>query len=82
LCIVKNSDYTIGIAPVTDFSNAFRGIDFRKMPYQISIRTNLTDKNDRDISSIDWTMDIRHILEKEVRAKYPDAKIRVLEDPA
>jgi hypothetical protein len=80
--IIKNISYWIGIAPVTDFSNAFRGIDFRSMPYQISMRVNLVDKNQRKVSSIDWTMKIRNLLEEKVRKKYPDAKIRVLEDPA
>ena len=79
--IIKNVDYWIGIAPVIDFSNAFRGVQFRKMPYQISMRVNLVDKNKRKVSSIDWTMRFRNYLEKHVRKKYPDAKIRVLEDP-
>ena len=79
--IIKNIDYWIGIAPVIDFSNAFRWVAFRQLPNQISLRVNLVDKDKRDVSSIDWTMKIRNYLEKEVRKKYPDAKIRVLEDP-
>ncbi len=79
--IIKNISYWIWIAPVIDFSNAFRWIANRRMSYQISLRVNLVDKDRRKISSIDWTLKFRNYLEKEIRKKYPDAKIRVLEDP-
>ena len=82
ISIIKNISYWIWIAPVVDFANAFRWIGFRKQTNQISLRVNLIDKNKRDLSSIDFTMKIRDILEKKVWEKYPDAKIRVLEDPA
>jgi len=80
--IIDNISYWIWIAPVIDFANAFRWVAFRKQANQISLRVNLIDKNKRDLSSIDFTMQIRDVLEKEVWKKYPDAKIRVLEDPA
>jgi len=81
-CIIKNVIYAVGTAPVTDFSNAFRGVDFRKMPYQITTRVNLIDKNERDLSSIDFAIEFRKIFEKLFREKYPEAKVRLLEDPA
>ncbi len=80
--IIKNISYRVWTAPIIDFSNAFRWSDFRKNPNQISMQVNLIDKTKRDLSSIDFTMDIRPVLEKYVRSKYPTAKIRVLEDPA
>jgi len=79
--IIDNISYWIGIAPVLDFANGFRGIAFRSMPYQISLRVDLVDKNKREVSSIDWTIKIRKYLEKKLWEKYPDAKVRVLEDP-
>ncbi len=80
--IIKNIAYRVWIAPIIDFSNAFRWIAFRSNPNQISMRVNLIDKTKRKLSSIDFTMLIRKQLEKYVRSKYPHAKIRVLEDPA
>ena len=80
--IIKNIAYRIGTAPIIDFSNAFRWIDFRQNPNQISMQVNLIDKTKRNLSSIDFTMSLRNQLEKYVRSKYPHAKIRVLEDPA
>ena len=82
LKIIKNISYQVWIAPIIDFANAFRWVDFRKNPNQISMRVNLIDKTKRDTSSIDFTMKIRKILEEKVWTKYPTAKIRVLEDPA
>ena len=80
--IIKNIAYRVWVAPIIDFSNAFRWIAFRRNPNQISMQVNLIDKTKRDLSSIDFTMDIRPVLEKYVWSKYPHAKIRVLEDPA
>ncbi len=80
-CIIKNVDFAVGIAPVIDFSNAFRWVSFRNQPYQITTRVNLIDKSKRNLSSIDFTLDFRHIFENLFWKKFPNAKVRVLEDP-
>lgn len=82
LCIIKNVDYSVWIAPIIDFANAFRWVTSRKMPNQVSLRINLLDKTKRDLSSIDFTTKLRPYIEKKLWSKYPDVKIRVLEDPA
>jgi len=82
LCIIKNVDYSVWIAPIISFANAFRWVSFRKLPNQISLRLNLTDKNNRKLSSIDFSSELRPYIEDKIWKKYPDAKIRVLEDPA
>jgi multidrug efflux pump subunit AcrB len=80
-CIIDNVSYAVGTNPVIDFSNAFRWVSFRKQANQITSRVNLLDKSQRDLSSIDFVLKFRPIFEKIVWSKYPDAKIRVLEDP-
>lgn len=82
LDIVKNTSYWIWVAPIVDFANAFRWVSFRSQQNQISLRVNLIDKEKRKMSSIDFTMKMRDILKKQIWEKYPDAKIRLLEDPA
>jgi hypothetical protein len=47
----------------------------------ISTRINLISVNDRDISSEQFTILIRPYLKKYLLTKYPELRIRLLEDP-
>ncbi len=80
--IIKSNYFAIGIAPIIDFSNWFRGINFRQWENQLSVRLNLISKKDRNLSSTIFTQDLRRSFRKAVLKKYPDVKIRLLEDPA
>lgn len=65
-----------------DFANLFRGWSQRIWEYQISSRINLTSKDEFDrIKSEDYVIKIRPLLREFILNKYPDAKIRLLEDP-
>jgi len=45
------------------------------------MRINLIEKEKRDISSEQFAIQFRPLLRKYILSKYPDAKIRLLEDP-
>ncbi|MDP2396217.1 MAG: hypothetical protein Q8S84_00570 [bacterium] len=51
------------------------------MSNQISTRINLIDSNVRDIKSEEYTIKIRSLLKNYLHNKYPDIKLRLMEDP-
>ena len=51
------------------------------MENQISMRINLKHAADRKIKSEEWVIQVRPILEEFLRSRFPDCKIRLLEDP-
>jgi len=79
--IIKDISCEIGIAPIIDFNNAFRWVSFRKNSNQISCEISFLDKDKREYSSIDFTEMVRKYIEAKVWDKYPNSKIRVLENP-
>ena len=81
LSIIKWVAWWVGIAPVPDFANTFRSSMMRNWEQYISTRVNLISVDKRDISSEQFTIAIRPYLKKYLLAKYPDIKVRLLEDP-
>lgn len=81
LRIVENVNASIWDRLPADFANLFRGGNNRVMENQISMRINLTAANKRSLKSEEWVIAIRPLLESMLREKYPDIKIRLLEDP-
>jgi hypothetical protein len=51
------------------------------MPNQISARVNLIPNKERDIKSEQYVIQIRPLLKNYLYEKYPDIKLRLLEDP-
>ncbi len=83
LDIVHSVSSTLGTPFMWDFANLFRGWLDRNASYQISSRINLNSKeeNKKRIKSEYYTFQIRPLLHKYILEKYPDVKIRLLEDP-
>jgi len=81
LRIVKDINATVGDRFLPDFANLFRGGNNRIGENQISIRINLTPSADRDITSEDFVIQLRPILENAIMNKYKDITMRLLEDP-
>lgn len=82
LNIVENISSTIWDRFLWDFANLFRWGSNRVMSNQISTRINLISSNDRDIKSEEYTIKIRSLLKNYLYKKYPDIKLRLMEDPA
>ncbi len=70
---------TSGERFLPDFANLFRGSQSRRLENQSSLRVNLSEE--REVSSEEYVIRIRPILRDRLLEKYPDAKIRLLEDP-
>lgn len=83
LKITKNISSSIGIPFMWDFANLFRWWWDRKDENQISSRINLLPKEEykQRIKSEIFTFEIRPLLREYLLSKYPDIKIRLLEDP-
>lgn len=62
-----------------DFANLFRGSQNRAMEHQSSLRVQISEN--RGLSSEQYVIALRPILRDKMLAAYPDAKIRLLEDP-
>lgn len=83
LQITDNISSTVWEAFLPDFSNLFRGGLMRQNEYELSLRINLVPKeevSDR-ISSENFTIQMRPLLRNYLLEKFPDVKIRLLEDP-
>lgn len=76
------TDYqtSIGQAGVIDFNGLLRGAGNKRGPHVAEIRVNLTDKKQRDTSSIDLVRMLRSKMEL-VQARYPGSVIKLVEDP-
>ncbi len=86
--LVKNISSTIGQPFMWDFANLFRWWGYRAWENQISSRINLyspeeyeklTSKN--RINSEEFVIKTRTYLKKYLLEKFPDIKLRLLEDP-
>lgn len=86
--IIKNISFTSGQAFIWDFANLFRWGWYRTWENQISSRINLYSVNeyleinakDRP-SSEKYVIEIRPLFRDFLLNKYPDIKIKLLEDP-
>ncbi|HTH15508.1 MAG TPA: efflux RND transporter permease subunit [Magnetospirillum sp.] len=76
---VVNLQSWIGFAGVPDFNALQQGTADRQGSYVAEIRVNLTDKHHRAESSIDLVRQWRHQVDA-IRANYPGAKVRLVED--
>lgn len=81
LRIIENVDTSVWDKFLPDFANLFRGGNNRIKENQISIRINLIPAHDRKISSESFTIQLRSLLEAVILKKYPDIRMRLLEDP-
>jgi multidrug efflux pump subunit AcrB len=81
LRIVESVSSSVGDRFLPDFPNLFRGSQDRAKPSQASLRINLSHAKHRDIPSEEFTIRIRPLLREKLLNAYPDATIRLLEDP-
>ncbi len=76
---VKDYESFVGTGSVMDFNGLLRGGAFREASHFADIRVNLTDKEDRSISSERLVLRIRPDITKI--GKELDANIKLVEDP-
>ena len=77
---VMNYQSWIGRAGVSDFNGMMQGTSARVGENVAEIRVNLVDKHDRSESSIIIVRNLRSQVEA-IRARYPGARVRLVEDP-
>lgn len=81
LCFVENINISFGDRFLGDFANLFRGGTNRTQENQISMRINLVESKNREMKSEAYVIAIRPLFRNYLLEKYPDLKIRFLEDP-
>lgn len=81
LCLTESVSASIGDRFLGDFANLFRGGMNRTQEQQISMRVNLRKNKDREMKSEEYVIAIRPLLRTHLLSKYPDLKLRLLEDP-
>lgn len=77
---VVNYQSWLGRAGVADFTGMIQGTALRTGENVAEIRVNLVDKHHRSESSIDIVRALRPEVEA-IRARYPGARVRLVEDP-
>ncbi|MFK5914678.1 MAG: efflux RND transporter permease subunit [Woeseiaceae bacterium] len=77
---VTNYQSWVGQAGVIDFNGLLRGSGNKQGSYVAEIRVNLTDKAERDISSIILVRDLRAEVEA-IEKRYSGSTVKLLEDP-
>jgi len=77
---VTNYQTTIGQAGVIDFNGLLRGAGNKRGPHVAEVRVNLTDKTQREVSSIDLVRKLRPEMQK-IQARFPGSVIKLVEDP-
>lgn len=83
---LSNSEVTsmesfVGAAPIMDFNGMFKGSFMRSMENQATLKINLTNKDERDMTSEQIAFEMRNDLNEKVLKENADAKITVVEDP-
>lgn len=81
LCLAENISTSVGDRFLGDFANLFRGGTNRMQENQISMRINIVEAKHRDMKSEQYVIAIRPLLREYLLQKYPDVKLRLLEDP-
>lgn len=77
---ITNYQSWVGQAGVIDFNGLLRGSGNKLGSYVAEIRVNLTDKSERDISSIILVRELRAEVEA-IQQRYPGSTVKLLEDP-
>lgn len=77
---VTNYQSWVGQAGVIDFNGLLRGSGNKQGSYVAEIRVNLTDKAERDVSSIILVRELRAEVEA-IEQRYPGSTVKLLEDP-
>lgn len=77
---VSNYQSWIGQSGVVDFNGLLQGTADRRGGNVAEIRVNLVDKHARRLSSIEIVRAMRPKVD-EIRASYPGARVRLVEDP-
>ncbi len=77
---IINYQTWIGRAGVMDFNGLLRGSSNKRGSYVAEIRVNLSDKRDREISSIVLVRELRPEIEK-IQTRYPGSVIQLVQDP-
>ncbi len=77
---ITNYQTWIGQSGVIDFNGLLRGADNKKGPHVGEIRVNLSDKSERNITSITIVRELRPLL-APIQARYPGSLIQLVEDP-
>lgn len=77
---VENYQSWLGRAGVADFNGMIQGTSLRTGQNVAEVRVNLVDKHHRSESSIDIVRNLRPQVEA-IRARYPGARVRLVEDP-
>ncbi|OIO76412.1 hypothetical protein AUJ87_03050 [Candidatus Gracilibacteria bacterium CG1_02_38_174] len=80
-CLTESVSTSVGDRFLGDFANLFRGGTNRTQENQISMRINLEESKFRDMKSEAYVIAIRPLLRAYLLQKYPDLKLRLLEDP-
>jgi multidrug efflux pump subunit AcrB len=78
--LVVNYQNWIGRAGVADFNGLMQGTAARTGENVAEIRVNLVDKHHRSQSSIELVRELRPKIDA-IRAHYPGARVRLVEDP-
>src|SRR3546814_14202960 len=78
--LVTNYQNWIGQAGVPDFNGLMQGSSLRTGENVAEIRVNLVDKQHRSESSIMLVRELRTKVDA-IRARYPGAQVRLVEDP-
>lgn len=77
---IENYQAYVGVPSVIDFNGQLRGSASRVGPQYAEIRVNLTNKHERDISSIEIVQQLRPSLQAIIR-RTPEAVVQLVEDP-
>ncbi|MFA5962140.1 MAG: efflux RND transporter permease subunit [Parcubacteria group bacterium] len=77
---VQNVESFVGEAPVVDFNGLFRGSSFRLFQNQATLRVNLTESNERNISSEKLAQEFVNVTSPYL-SEHPNIKMRIVEDP-
>ena len=78
--MVTDYETFVGQAGPIDFNGMLRGAVLRQGPHLAEIRVNLVRKEERTIHSDAIVLELRDWL-KPVRARHPEANIKLVEDP-
>jgi multidrug efflux pump subunit AcrB len=81
LRVVESVSAVSGGRFLPDFANLFRGSQNRTLSSQSNLRVNLKPAAERSASSEEYVIRVRPILREKILSAFPDATLRLLEDP-